>query len=491
MQTYLTNQGDKMTHTFYGPLHRHPTNPRYFTDNSGRAIYLTGSHTWANLQDIGQPGRQPFPYAAWLDFMEAHHHNFMRLWMFEQPSRASWTAADLRFDPLPWARTGPSLAKDGLPKFNLAAWNEEYFSRMRQRIIQAGERGIYCAVMLFQGWSLHKTSTPSGDPWPVHPFNGENNINGVDVPYHSVDDDEHPCLHSTLNPAVLAHQEAYVRKVIDTVNDLDNVLYEILNEGGATAWQYYLIDFIHAQERERPKQHPVGMTHRISPWQFNSELFDSPADWISPAREPHDWKYPGSVVLHDYIGDPPAADGSKVIINDTDHLWGHGGNPVWVWKSFTRGLNPIFMDPWWPLYIESTENIAPWVFVGGVLKDDPDYPDWAPTRRAMGDTRHYADKMDLVAMTPQPDLVSTRYCLADPGREYLVYLPQGGSVTIDLRTPGRLHDPAARYAVEWFFPSIGRTLTLGKALAGGDYAVTTAPYTGDAVLYLKRIPDEE
>ena len=29
-----------------------------------------------------------------------------------------------------------------------------------------------------------------------------------------------------------ALQEAYVRKVIDTVNDLDNVLYEITNEAG-------------------------------------------------------------------------------------------------------------------------------------------------------------------------------------------------------------------------------------------------------------------
>ena len=31
-----------------GPLRRHPSNPRYFTDGSGKAIYLTGSHTWSN-----------------------------------------------------------------------------------------------------------------------------------------------------------------------------------------------------------------------------------------------------------------------------------------------------------------------------------------------------------------------------------------------------------------------------------------------------------
>ena len=42
-----------------GPLRVHPQNPRYFTDGSKntagalRVVYLTGSHTWANLIDRG------------------------------------------------------------------------------------------------------------------------------------------------------------------------------------------------------------------------------------------------------------------------------------------------------------------------------------------------------------------------------------------------------------------------------------------------------
>jgi hypothetical protein len=43
----------QLLETAMGPLRVHPDNPRYFTDGSGRAIYLTGSHTWANLQDTG------------------------------------------------------------------------------------------------------------------------------------------------------------------------------------------------------------------------------------------------------------------------------------------------------------------------------------------------------------------------------------------------------------------------------------------------------
>ncbi len=462
-------------------LRVHPENPRYFSDAEGRAVYLTGSHTWANLQDIGRRGGPAFPYEEYLDFMVAYGSNFMRLWMFEHPEKASWTDVDITFDPLPWVRSGPGLAADGGAKFDLDRLNEAYFSRLRQRMLQAQERGIYAAVMLFQGWSLHKTSSKSGDPWPVHPFNGNNNINGVDVPFGKADDDENPCLHSLLLPEVLKRQEAYVRKVIETVNDLDNVLYEIINEGGATAWQYHMVDFIHAIERGMPKQHPVGMTHRIGPVMYNRDLYASNAEWISPAQEPQDWLCPSSSFLEDYQSDPPTADGRKVILLDTDHLWGHGINARWVWKSFLRGHNPIFMDPWWPLYLESDPAVTPWAYVGGVTKDQRDYPDYEPARWAMHDTREYAERMDLAKVEPRPELASTRYCLANPGLEYLVYLPDGGSATINLL------ESEGSFNLEWYFPSIRRRFEVNSLVQGGQYVVLSAPFTGEAVIYLKMV----
>ena len=65
-------------------------------------------------------------------------------------------------------------------------------------------------------------------------------------------------------------------------------------------------------------------------------LFDSPADWISPN--------PGTAE-ENYRYNPSPRYVGKVIVNDTDHLWGHtGGDAVWVWKSFCRGLNVLFME---------------------------------------------------------------------------------------------------------------------------------------------------
>jgi hypothetical protein len=101
----------------------------------------------------------------------------------------------------------------------------------------------------------------------------------------------------------------------------------------------------------------------------------------------------------------------------------------------------------------------------------------------MGDTRRYAEKMGLAAMTPRPELASTHYCLANPGEEYLVYLPEGGSVTLNLC------GAKGKFAVEWFLPQVARTFPGAYPLPGGDYVVTAAPYTGDAVLYLRRMSE--
>ena len=190
----------------------------------------------------------------------------------------------------------------------------------------------------------------------------------------------------------------------------------------------------------------------------NQALFDSPADWISPNPD------------GGYRDDPPAADGSKVIVSDTDHLWGLGCADGWVWKSFTRGMNPILMDP-----IQPFPGIDEHPHWGAINR--PGHPLWEPIRRQMGDTRRFADCVNLARMPPRGDLSSSGYCLADPGAEYLVYLPEGGAVTVDLSEVGTTLD------LEWFDIRSGKTSDPGQ-LAGGGARELTAPFAGEAALYL-------
>jgi hypothetical protein len=85
--------------------------------------------------------------------------------------------------------------------------------------------------------------------------------------------------HTLAIAEVTALHKVYVRKVIDTVNDLDNGLYEIANESPKNSqdWQYHMIEYIKDYEATLPKQHPVGMTVD-HPGGDNGDLFASQAE---------------------------------------------------------------------------------------------------------------------------------------------------------------------------------------------------------------------
>jgi hypothetical protein len=421
-----------------GPLTRCVRNPRYFADATGRPVYLTGSHTWANLQEMGPTDPPaPFDYEGWLAFLLEHDHSFQRLWMFENAFLASWAPDGYWFAPLPWARTGPGHARDGKPRFDLTRFDEAWFTRLRDRVQRAAACGVYTAVMLFEGWSVDQKAWgawgPQGpNPWPGHPFHPDNNVNGIDGGGAAI--------HTLADAEVLALQRAYVARVVQAVGDLDNVLYEIGNEftwsAANSAWQEAMIAVLHELEDGGPR-HPVLRTVGW-PGGDSAELFGSAADAVSPSawrgRGQDRWEY-----------DPPDTAGAKVVLADTDHLWGVGGTVDWVWRTFTRGANPIYMDPYG---YDHLNPVAP----------DPD------VRRAMGATARLARTLDLERMVPAGELASTGFALADGARTVLVYQPYPGRFHLDLREAG------APVRLTWIDPvsgarTSGRTLETDLALA--------------------------
>jgi hypothetical protein len=414
------------------PLRLHPLNPRWFADAAGRALHLTGSHHWDSLIDNGErPGG--FDFERYLDRLESWGHNFIRLWTHE-----AWTH-DLR--PRPYLRTGPGAALDGGLRFDLTRFDPEYMARLRERVVRAGERGFQVSVMLFNGWSIHDNG--EGNPWERHPFHRANNVNGIDGDPggrgHGTD------VHTLRIPAVTRLQEAYAAKVVETVGDLDHVLWEIANEspGGSLDWQRYLVGHLRSLDAGR---HLIGMT-ACFPGNRNEDLFRGPADWVSPGNSRGrggDWKR-----------DPPPATGAKAVLVDTDHLWGIGGGRGWVWKTFLRGHHPIYMDP---------------------LDDEPEREE---ARRAMGDTLRFAGRIDLAACLPDTEISSAGYALVNrsPGaEEVLAYLPRGRA-SLDLSgIEGTLE-------VEWLDPARGTGTAGGRIEAGGTRRLVS-PWKGEAVLLL-------
>ncbi|MFQ5809877.1 MAG: putative collagen-binding domain-containing protein, partial [Armatimonadota bacterium] len=126
------------------------------------------------------------------------------------------------------------------------------------------------------------------------------------------------------------------------------------------------------------------------------------------------------------------------------------------WKTFCRGHHPLYMDMWTVEREDAEREVV---------------------RRALGHTRAYAERMDLLAAAPRGELASSGYCLASPGREYLVYLPAGGTVTVDLS------DAKGALGVQWFNPQTGARME-GGSVEGGAKRELEAPFAGDAVLYI-------
>jgi hypothetical protein len=66
--------------------------------------------------------------------------------------------------------------------------------------------------------------------------------------------------HMNAPNAITAFQDAYVEKVIDTLNDLPNVLWVVSEEAPKTStwWNNHQISHIRAYESTKPHQHPIG-----------------------------------------------------------------------------------------------------------------------------------------------------------------------------------------------------------------------------------------
>src|SRR6266446_4046230 len=261
-----------------GPLKQSTTNPYYFVDPSGKAILLTGSQTWDDFQDTDTSASPaPFDFNAYVNFLKLHGHNATILWRKDLPTYCGWGAGGTwHMAPFPWNRTGGSsgtqVATDGLPAFDLTQLDQTYFDRLRARVIQLQQNGIYAIVELFDGLGLTNNRCASDG----YPFTTGNNVNGVD------DGCGTNSMTMTSANTITGYQDAFVQKAIDTVNDQPNVLWEISEEApdNSTWWQGHMISLIHTYEAGKPAQHPVGFPYVTGA--SDSLLYNSDADWVAP-----------------------------------------------------------------------------------------------------------------------------------------------------------------------------------------------------------------
>ncbi len=413
-------------------LRVHPKNPLYFTVDSQKAIFLGGHQIFVDLQD--NTYNKPFTrnkeitldWPAYMTFLESTNMNYLRNWIIFSTGSGSMAPVNKAVaKPMPYLRVpGHGKARDGGLKFDLYQFNDAFFQRLYERCKDLEERNIYVSIMLFEVYGFgdgEKCGEPPQNLWDGNVFNSANNINGIDA---NLDEDNTGLeFFYTKDAKILDLQKAYVKKIIDTLNPLDNIFYEVANELYNPEWQISIIDFIKKYEKTKPKQHVVlfspGGRLADNKWKVitKDKVINSKADcfacmggWDSKAFNKKK---------------PPVNNNSKPGIIDLDHIKPGSNDVAYLWTAFTRGYH-------FCLYEKPYDH------------PEAESPEWENIRCNIGKSVEYAQKMDLSNMKPRPDLSSTKFCLAREGCEYIIYQQSKSDFTVSGL------EPAKRYNLEWY-----------------------------------------
>jgi len=450
-----------------GPLGVHPANPRYFFDGT-RGIYLCGHQIFVDVQDnsfnkewvkdMGHPEdpnerSRLLDWGRYLTFVEGLGFNYVRSWViFSTGSGKAAPPYKVAF-PMPFKRVGPGKANDGGLKFHLQQFDEVFFQRLQNRCRDLQERGIYISVMLFELYGFLDGEEANGQRlWDGNLFCGTNNINGIDV------DRNHNRLgeefFSLNDPAVVKIQKAYIEKMADALNDLNNVMWEICNEAPSAAieWQYEMLRHLKAYEAQKPKQHlvllsPGGWTPGGWSWPEERLFVDSRADCIATANG---WTNKDNPKVYRI---------DKPVIMDLDHVAPGQCQPALIWKAFTRGYHFNLYDA--PFEQPQQESRA-----------------WQVARGNLRLTRVLAETIqDIALMNPHDDMSTTGYCLANEGKEYIVYAEHQQDFQINCLQAGQ------EYQYEWISTTQASVQETGR-LIPDDRTHRFSPPCDGAVLCL-------
>ncbi len=442
------------------PLALHPQNPHYFLFRGKPTLIITSGEHYGAVLNLD------FDFRKYLDTLARDGLNGTRTFSgpyCEEPG--NFDIARNALAPLPgrficpWARSSVPGYANGGNKFDLHRWDDAYFTRLKEFVAYAGQRGVIVELNLFcpfYGESM----------WRLSPMNAINNINEVGAVartnVYTLD----------RNGGLLAVQEALVRQLVTELKGFDNLYYEICNEpyfGGVTReWQRRIAAVISGTEKS------LGVRHLISQNIANGS-----------ARVEH--PDPAVSIFNFHYATPP----DTVALN-------YGLNKV-IGDNETgfRGTNdtPYRMEAWqFILAGGALFNNLDYSFVAGREDGTFVYPDKQPGggnpafRRQIQVLSRFIHGFDFVRMKPDATLIRgdlpaqvKAYALGEPGKQYAVYLFGGSEATV------RLDLPAGAYHLDWVNPVTGRIdRSLDLKHAGGEAALPSPEYNPDIALRIRR-----
>jgi len=443
-----------------------PEHPYYFRDGDHHVILVGVSDR--SLFTIWQ-NEKGFSWQKYLCELADHHLNYVRQDVFSWGKLLAPVHYPAQFSNPAWpfGRTGPDMAIDGKPKFNLIKFNQSYFEeRLKPFLREAEARDIYVELTLFEGFHSKGFAESL--------YAEANNINRLGLQPRDVTSDA-----ALSNPSLMAIQHAYIDKVLEETAEFSNVIYEITNETGGKKWVAHLIDYIH--------HHPTHPSRLVSAGEQTSSF--------NPCTGAND-----IVVKHRGGGGLYATDtdvynhhlallrfrvGKPVIHNEYFLFANRSTDDVnfprkMMWADFTAGGHSNFFD------------FAFWRGTGQTVDDGQ--PSRSPAPEILRGGQYLLNfltenKIKFWAMTPHDELALLKgksesyiFTLARPGEEYICYVLGDGPVNIELQYM------EGSFTACWYDPKGGHFLDSAHRVQGEGQCLFQSPnFKQDIVLYVQRL----
>jgi Cellulase (glycosyl hydrolase family 5) len=477
---------------FSQPISLHPQNPHYFLYQGKITPLITsGEHYGAVIN-------MDFDYIAYLNELKANDLNYTRIFTgmyVESPGAFGIEKNTLGVKPnrllTPWARSSVPGYFLGGNKFDLNKWDPAYFTRLKDFVREAGKRGIVVEVTLF-------TSLYGDEGWKSSPFNQINNINKTDSL-------ERTKVHTIYNKNISTHQVKMIQKIVQSLNEFDNIIYEIQNEPWADNGQ-----------KVGNTSQPDGKT---ADWQETLEIPNQKSmEWqklvVSTISITEQFLPKKHLVAQCFANFEQ--DLTKITIPKKVSIYNfHYAHARAALQNF--GLNKIlgFDESGFAGQADSTyrRQAWRWMLAGGGLFNNLDYsfsvekPNGTELQKAPGGgspayrkqlkfLKESLMKLDLVTAKTDTSFVkvSTKgtiaHCLKDEKGGYLIYLEKGTKAKISLNIPINTSNPLSNaYLTEWYDPKTGQRLTMNSIVFDekNKNSFQSPDFKEDIVLYLVKM----
>ena len=424
-------------------------------------------------------------YKKYLDILQRNHFNLTRIFTGsyvegDAGKRLKWeedqNTLSVRPGKLlaPWARSDIPGYINGGNKFDLDRWDHHYFARIKDFCKEASARGIVVEIVFFSA-----NYGPAN--WRNSPLNMHNNINlKREVPYNEI--------YFSSNKGLIRYQLAMVRKLVEELNEFDNIYYEICNE------PYWLKGIPEVDSSIHEQQ----VTHEIYEWQKNIASAVKETEKALPKKHLIAQNFANNYLK---IENP---DGAVSILN-----FHYAYPPKTVTDNYALD-KPVSFDETFEGLNAPARRREAWAFIleGGAVYDNLDWSfanddmtgmglnsqgrrqsgtdvwyQLGILRRSLADFNFVkARPLDSTYKRGLTDGVNL-YGLGINGEDYMFYWIRTKKVSFP---QWNCPLPAGKYIIKWMDPASGRIIEK-KAIqhTGKVLAVKVPTFDGDLVLRIK------